>query len=66
MREADLWFVVELSAEFVVWVASPEGEFLKDRFVWVNWDVEELKGMKEEITKDDLLKIGLKGWPRGA
>lgn len=58
--------LVKLPAEFVVWVASPEGEFLKDSFVWVNWDIEELKAMKEEISKGDLLKMGLRGWPRVA
>lgn len=58
--------LVRLPADFAVWVASPEGEFLKDRFVWVNWDVEELKGMKDDISKGDLLKMGLRGWPRGA
>ncbi len=55
--------VAKLPADFVVWVASPEAEFLKDRYVWVNWDIEELKGMKEEIVKGDLLKMTLKGWP---
>jgi hypothetical protein len=58
-----LRLVVKLPADFVVWVTSPEAEFLKDRYVWVNWDVEELKGMKEEILKGDLLKMTLKGWP---
>lgn len=56
-----LRLVVKLPADFVV--TSPEAEFLKDRYVWVNWDVEELKGMKEEILKGDLLKMTLKGWP---
>jgi len=42
-------------------VTSPEAEFLKDRYVWVNWNIEELKGMKEEILKGDLLKMTLKG-----
>ena len=58
--------VVKLVSEYTVWAASPEGEFLKDRYVWVNWDIQELKSMKEEIAKDDLLKMTLKGWPRGA
>lgn len=58
-----LRLVVKLPADFVVWVTSPEAEFLKDRYVWVNWDVEELKGMKEEILKGGLLKMTLKGWP---
>lgn len=57
--------LVKLPAKFVVWIASPEGEFLRDRFVWASWDVEELEGVEEEITRGNLLTMGLKGWRRG-
>ncbi|RFU26114.1 hypothetical protein B7463_g10223, partial [Scytalidium lignicola] len=33
----------ELPASFMVWLATPETDFLKGRMVWANWDVEELK-----------------------
>jgi NAD(P)-dependent dehydrogenase (short-subunit alcohol dehydrogenase family) len=32
-----------LPAAFSVWLASPEADFLKGRFIWANWDVAELK-----------------------
>lgn len=48
----------------MVWLASREAEFLKGRFLWANWDVEELK-QKAEIYKKDptLLTVSLLGWP---
>ncbi len=55
------WDDVQLPGQFAVWLASPEAEFLKGRFVWANWDVEELMERKEEILEDNLLKLGLVG-----
>jgi NAD(P)-dependent dehydrogenase (short-subunit alcohol dehydrogenase family) len=55
------WDDVQLSGHFAVWLASPEAEFLKGRFVWANWDVDELIERKEEIVKENLLKIGIVG-----
>ncbi|KAG8162685.1 hypothetical protein KVR01_007163 [Diaporthe batatas] len=40
---------VELPADFLVWLASPEGAFLKGRMVAANWDVDELKTQTESI-----------------
>ncbi|RDW92836.1 uncharacterized protein DSM5745_00158 [Aspergillus mulundensis] len=53
----------ELSADFTVWLASREASFLNGRQVWVNWDVEELKGKTEEIQSGLLLTAGVYGWP---
>lgn len=53
---------VELPAAYCVWLASPEATFLKNKFVWSNWDVEELKQRKSEI-EGGLLDFGLVGWP---
>jgi NAD(P)-dependent dehydrogenase (short-subunit alcohol dehydrogenase family) len=54
------WDDVHLPGRFVVWLASKEGEFLKGRFVWANWDVEELMRRRDEFERDpDLLRIGL-------
>ena len=47
----------------MVFLASSEGSFLKDKFVWSNWDVDELKARTEEIESGTLLSIGLAGWP---
>ena len=52
-----------LPASFMVWLASPEARFLKGRFLWANWDVDELKAKAKEIESSSLLNIGLIGWP---
>ncbi|KAF2025742.1 oxidoreductase [Setomelanomma holmii] len=52
-----------LPASFIVWLASPEARFLKGKYLWANWDVDELKARKEEIENSTLLSIGLQGWP---
>lgn len=44
-----------------MWLHSPEAAFLRGKFVWVNWDVDELKARKEEITSTDLLETKLGG-----
>ena len=54
----------ELPANFMVWLASPEADFLKSRFLWANWDVEELIARKAEIEADPaLFRITIGGWP---
>lgn len=52
-----------LSANFIVWAATPAASFLRGKTAWVNWDVEELAAKKAEIEGTDLLSIGLIGWP---
>lgn len=56
---------LQLPADFAVWLASPEARFLKGRFVYANWDVEELKQVCEERWKSepDFLKVNVLGWP---
>ncbi|KAL9114532.1 MAG: hypothetical protein Q9227_001613 [Pyrenula ochraceoflavens] len=54
---------VSLPASFNVWLASPEARFLKGKFLWANWDVEELKARAKEIEGSTKLSIGLGGWP---
>jgi hypothetical protein len=53
----------DLAGSFVVWLCSPEAKFLKDKFVWTNWDVDELKAKAAEIQNSPLFTIGLTGWP---
>ncbi|RDH32985.1 hypothetical protein BDQ94DRAFT_36069 [Aspergillus welwitschiae] len=36
-------YTVNLSADFMVWLASPEAAFFNWKQVWQNWDVDELK-----------------------
>ena len=53
---------VSLPADFMVWLASPEAAFLKGRYVWANWDVDEMLARKEEIEADlSLLTMTLEG-----
>ncbi|USP72872.1 hypothetical protein yc1106_00146 [Curvularia clavata] len=54
----------ELVGGVGVWLAGWEGvdrSFLGGRFVSVNWDVDELVKRKDEIERDGLLKMDLKG-----
>ncbi|KAF2648393.1 putative short-chain dehydrogenase [Lophiostoma macrostomum CBS 122681] len=54
---------IDLPAHFLVWLASSEADFLQGRFVWVNWDVDELKGRADEIKSSQVLTLGLHGVP---
>ncbi len=56
--------VVDLAAHFALWAASKEAAFLHGRFVWAEWDVEELKAgpTREKIDGDHTyLQIGVHG-----
>lgn len=45
----------DLAGHTFVWLASPEADFLKRKFVWSNWDAEELVARKDEILADKFL-----------
>lgn len=51
----------DLPGQFCVWLVSEEAKFLKNKFVWANWDVEELKQRADEIQNSRLLTIMLEG-----
>ncbi|KAF7194069.1 Short chain dehydrogenase citE [Pseudocercospora fuligena] len=52
-----------LPAGFAVWLAaSPDAKWLNGKFLWANWDINELLEKKEEIHKRDLLTFILKDW----
>ncbi|KAL4997543.1 hypothetical protein BDV10DRAFT_169486 [Aspergillus recurvatus] len=59
---------ISLPADFLVWTASAEAEFLKNKIVFASWDVDELKARTKEIvggppgTGD--LWLGFQGFPR--
>ncbi|KAI1188213.1 hypothetical protein F5B17DRAFT_281346 [Nemania serpens] len=55
---------INLPAHFLVWAASEEARFLKNKFVFANWDVEELKARAGEIAGSSELTISLSGFPR--
>jgi NAD(P)-dependent dehydrogenase (short-subunit alcohol dehydrogenase family) len=58
--------VVSLPASFNLWLSTPEARFLKGKFLWCNWDIEELKSRAKEIESGRLFNIDLMGWPFGS
>lgn len=46
---------VELPGDFAVWLASPEAKFLAGKFVWAQWDVDELVSLKERLATNPAL-----------
>ncbi|KAL7918793.1 hypothetical protein ACQKWADRAFT_330377 [Trichoderma austrokoningii] len=52
-----------LPGQVAVWAASPEAEFLHGRFIWANWDVDEVKAvLSKQISEDpNFLKVGIEG-----
>lgn len=49
------WDDASLSGGFAVWLASPAAAFLSGRFVFANWDVEEMIEMKDRFQSDERL-----------
>ncbi|KAK5691543.1 hypothetical protein LTR97_011536 [Elasticomyces elasticus] len=54
---------VNLPAAFVVWASSAEAKFLNGKFIWANWDVDELKAMAAKLPESNDFTLGLLGWP---
>ncbi|KAL8709247.1 MAG: hypothetical protein Q9220_005990 [cf. Caloplaca sp. 1 TL-2023] len=55
---------VHLPADYMVWITSREGKFLRDKWVSVNWDVDELKTKAKEIQgNEQFLQANILGWP---
>lgn len=55
----DMWsvpasMIVELPGHFLVWLASPDAAFLKNKSVWTNWDVKELKARPDILNDHEL------------
>lgn len=57
----------DLPANFIVWACSPAAKWLRtgDKFVWCNWDVEELLAKKDVLSQPNQLTITYNGWPFG-
>ncbi|KAB5517411.1 hypothetical protein GE09DRAFT_979143 [Coniochaeta sp. 2T2.1] len=53
----------DLPAQFCVWLLTPQAQFLKSKFVWANWDVDELMARRDEVVKTRALTWGLEGVP---
>ena len=56
-----IWDDPSLSSDMAVWLCGKEAAFLHGRYLWANWDAEELVNMKERIEENGLLKIGVVG-----
>lgn len=55
-----------LMANFAVWLAGPDPDFLNGRFLWANWDVEELIAAKDKIAANpEQLRVIVGGWQEG-
>ena len=54
---------VKLPAHFILWAASREATFAKGRFLWCNWDVNELMKLSSKIADDPFFSIsGVLSW----
>lgn len=62
VRRADT-LIFDLTAHFIIWLASPEATFLKGRFVLANWDVKQLKDKTAEIEGGMELTANMLGLP---
>lgn len=51
----------ELPANFSVWMASQEAAFTHGKFLFANWDVDELKSKASQIKDSADLLIGMHG-----
>ncbi|KAE9579232.1 Short chain dehydrogenase andI [Colletotrichum fructicola] len=55
---------IDLPGHFVLWAASRQAEFLHGRFIWANWDVDELRGEEFRKALEDnpnFLTVGVEG-----
>ena len=50
---------VELAADAVICLTKEEHEWLAGRYVSCTWDMKELMAKKDEVIKNDKLKLGL-------
>jgi NAD(P)-dependent dehydrogenase (short-subunit alcohol dehydrogenase family) len=55
----------KLTGLFFAWAATEEAAWLKDRFLWAEWDIDELAERKEEILEKDLLLTTIDGFNKG-
>lgn len=52
--------IVNLAAGTALYLSSQRAAFLNGRFVYANWNMEQLEGLQEQIVRDDLLKSRIK------
>jgi hypothetical protein len=54
---------VSLPADFMVWLASPEAAFVKAKYLFVNWNVDEMKAKAQEISGSGVLQMWVDSLP---
>jgi hypothetical protein len=62
--------IADLFGSLTIYLAGPDADFLRGRFVAANWDIEQLELHREEIVSQKLLQnqpfrgtIGVGGHP---
>lgn len=61
-KDLPIWDDPSLAAHMALWLSSPAAAFLHGRFIWANWDADELVARRDEILSDHgLLKVGITG-----
>lgn len=55
----------DLVGKFFAWLATPDADFLSGRFLWAEWDIEELKAKEKSILDNDLLLTTIDGLYKG-
>ncbi|KAK5120233.1 hypothetical protein LTR85_006439 [Meristemomyces frigidus] len=64
LKDLPIWDHPSLSAHTAVWVCGKDAGFLHGRFVWANWDADELLTMKERVLGDAaFMRVGVTGVP---
>ncbi|KAI7231817.1 hypothetical protein KC330_g6203 [Hortaea werneckii] len=54
------WEDVDLPANFCLWLSSGQADFLHGRFVWAQWDVDELVALKDRtMSEPSFLQMSL-------
>ena len=48
---------IDLCGGFCVWLTKERREWLSGRYVNCNWDMDELEGTREQISKGEKLKF---------
>ncbi|KAK3683246.1 hypothetical protein LTR37_020421 [Vermiconidia calcicola] len=62
LQKGDVWDTalvddVDLCGGFLTWLTKERRQYLSGRYLAVNWDVDELEEMKDDIVSKDLLKF---------
>lgn len=52
------WTEPALTGATILWLSTAQAEFLRGRWISVNWRVEELALMEQDILDRRLLKLG--------